>query len=110
MLDSLGRKFFHSMLSGVDGRISNTRVCITATVAFVIGAGITLVCKIHAPITVAEFDSFLSASGTFIATVCGPLYLINKGAGIMSPQNKPGDRLDGDHPEDHEGERHEDQR
>jgi hypothetical protein len=44
---------------------------------------------------VAEFDSFLSSSATFIATVCGPLYLINKGAGVMggmSSQGKPGDR------------------
>jgi hypothetical protein len=90
MTDILGNKFIRSMLSGIDGRISNTRVCITAIVSFVIGAGVALICKIHAPITVAEFNSFLSSSATFVATVCGPLYLINKGAGVMHGMSSSG--------------------
>lgn len=100
------------MLSGMDGRISNTRVCIAAAMSFIIGAGITLVCKIHSPITVAEFDSFLSASATFIATVCGPLYLINKGAGVMgrTSQGQPSEGQHDDHLEAHDDGRQDEHR
>lgn len=72
--------FVKSILSGSDGTGSSTRLCMVSLVSFVIGVGVTLVCKLHTPVTVLDIDNYLAAAGLFIATTCGPLYLINKGA------------------------------
>lgn len=72
--------FIRSVFSEPDGSGSSSRICIAGIVIFILGAGTSLAFKIHTPITVAEMNSFLVAAGEFIATTCGPLYLINKGS------------------------------
>lgn len=84
MTDTSTLSFLRSMLSESDGSVSNTRVCITCVFTFIIGIGITLVTKLHTPVTVADINGFLSTAGMFIATTCGPLYTINKLADIMN--------------------------
>lgn len=71
------------MFSGT-GDVSMTRTCIAVTFAFIVGVGTALAFKIGRPITVAEYCAFLGAAATFIASVCAPLYLINRGADVAS--------------------------
>jgi len=92
--------FLKSTLSEPDGSGSAVRVWISAIVGFVVGTGVALVSHIHGPVTVADFDSFLGAAGLFIATVAGPLYLINKGANVLNknptdPSNNSKDQNQG---------------
>jgi hypothetical protein len=84
--------FLRSVFSGPDGGGSSTRLCMVSLVSFVIGAGVALVCKLHTPVTVTDLDNYLAAAGLFIATTCGPLYLINKGAdAVKNGQDIPKD-------------------
>lgn len=76
--------FLRSMLSESDGSVSTTRVCIAMIFSYIIGSGITLVCKIHTSVTPADVNAFLSSAGIFIATTCAPLYAINKGADVIN--------------------------
>jgi hypothetical protein len=73
-----------SMLSESDGSVSIIRFCILMIFSFVIGAGITLVIKLHTPVTPMDINNFMSAAGIFITTTCAPLYAINKGADVLN--------------------------
>lgn len=79
-----------SILSEPDGTGSAARACICMIVAFVVGFGTALAWKINKPISIAEFDSFLQASGIFITTTCGSLYFINKGANVLNNKTDKG--------------------
>ena len=84
MTDTSTLNFFRSMFSESDGSVSNTRVCIAMIFMFIIGAGVTLVAKMHTPVTVTDINNFLGSAGIFITTTCGPLYAINKAADVMN--------------------------
>lgn len=73
-------QFMKSVFSEPDGTGSCSRILIASIVSFTIGVGVALVWKIHTPVTVNDFNSFLGAAGMFITTTCAPLYLINKGS------------------------------
>jgi hypothetical protein len=80
--------FFRSAFSEPDGTGSSTRLIIACLVSFVVGSGVSMVTHIHGPISVQDFNSFLSSAGVFLATTCGPLYLINKGSAVMNQEKK----------------------
>lgn len=80
--------FIKSILSGPDGGASLTRVVLLMLISFIIGVGVALVAKVHQPISVEEFDAFLSSAAAFISITCAPLYLINKGAEVLN-KNSP---------------------
>jgi hypothetical protein len=83
-----GLRWLPSFLSEPDGTGSSTRLYIGLVVAFVVGAGTALVCKIHQPITVADLNSFLTAAGTFVAVICAPLYGLNKLANVTNNRSQ----------------------
>ena len=75
--------FLKSVFSEPDGTGSCSRILMTAIVGFVLGAGTTLVYKIHQPVTVTDLCTFLGTAGTFILSTAGPLYGMNKLADVM---------------------------
>lgn len=84
--------FVRSIFTGDNGGGSSSRLCVVSIVAFVIGAGAALLYKMHSPVTMKDFIDFLGAAGTFIATSCGPLYLINKSAEVVNNRLGQDDR------------------
>jgi hypothetical protein len=84
--------FLRSTYSESDGSGSSTRVHIAALLSFVIGVGVSFSVMVHHKvITIEQFDSFLSAGGTFLVTSCGALYGINKlSSWAENKQNPPG--------------------
>lgn len=80
--------WLRSVYSEADGSGSSTRVHISCIVAFVIGVGVSFCVSLHHKvITMAEFNSFLDSSATFLTTVCGVLYGINKAGSYMDGKN-----------------------
>ena len=76
--------FIKSAFSEPDGTASSARVMIGMLVCFVLGVGISFCIATHLhKITVNDFNNYLTAAGTFLASSCGPLYLINKGADVF---------------------------
>ena len=80
--------FFRSLVSESDGTGSTISVSILALTSFIIRAGTTLLVKLHAPISVTDLNSFLTAGSAFMVTTCGPLYLINKGASVVNARTQ----------------------
>lgn len=81
-----------SVYSESDGHGSSTRVNIALIIGFILGIGISFAVSVHHRlITVEQFNSFLAAGGTFIVTVCGTLYGLNRLAGVADAKvaNKP---------------------
>jgi hypothetical protein len=72
--------FIKSIFSEPDGNGSTSRILITMIVTFVLGVGTGFAFRIHQPLTMTDFVTFLGAAGTFITTTIAPLYLINKGS------------------------------
>jgi hypothetical protein len=88
--DNWARGFVRSWLSEADGTVSNTRVCISALIAFALGWVTALVVKVHGPVTVAEIGALLGPLGLFVGGISGSLYGINKFADAMkSRQDAP---------------------
>lgn len=83
-MDASKLSFVRSMFSESDGSVSTTRIVIALVFAFIIGAGVTLVAKLHTPVIASDINNFLSSAGMFITTTCAPLYAINKGADVMN--------------------------
>ena len=78
-----------SIWSEPDGSGSSTRIHMTAIVAFILGIGISFGVATHCKkITIEEFNNFLSASGAFIVTTCGPLYGVNKVSDYLKNKDK----------------------
>jgi hypothetical protein len=72
-------EFFKSVFSEADGTGSASRILIALLVVFVVGAGASFAVAIHVhKLTINDFNSFLSAAGTFLVTTTSPLYGINK--------------------------------
>ena len=68
-----------SVYSEADGTGSSTRIHISLLTSFVISVGVSFGIMVHKhSISVEQFNQFLVAGGTFIATTCGPLYGVNK--------------------------------
>lgn len=91
-LNTFGRRWLPSFLSEADGTGSSTRANVAAIVGFVLGAGTTLVFKIHGPVTVAELNSFLAAAGSFVVVTCPVLYALNVAKNALkdrAPQGEP---------------------
>ena len=77
-----------SIWSEADGTGSSTRIHISLLTSFVLGVGISFGILVHRHrITVEQFNQFLVAGGTFIATTCGPLYGANKIAAWATSKN-----------------------
>lgn len=73
-----------SVYSEADGTGSSTRIHISLLTSFVLGVGISFGILVHKhSISVEQFNQFLVAGGTFIATTCGPLYGVNKVAALI---------------------------
>lgn len=71
--------WLRSVYSESDGSGSSTRVHMAAVIAFVLGVGVSYCLSVHHKlITIEQFDAFLTAGATFIVTICGALYGINK--------------------------------
>jgi hypothetical protein len=77
---SIDWPFIKSIFSEPDGNGSSSRVLISMIVSFIVGVGIGFATRIHQPITMTDFVTFLGAAGMFITTTVAPLYLINKGS------------------------------
>ena len=72
-------KWVGSIWSEDDGRGSSTRVNISVLIAFVVGVGTGFSVLVHKQhLTVDQFNAFLGAGATFLVTVTGALYGINK--------------------------------
>ena len=72
-------KWLLSVYSESDGTGSSTRVHIGLLVMFVLGTGVSFAVSVHHKlITIEQFDSFLTSSATFLASVGGVLYGANK--------------------------------
>jgi hypothetical protein len=75
-MDNWSRPFFRSMLSESDGNVSSSRFCIVLVVMFSLGWVTGLV--LH-----DKKLPDLGAVGAYVTLVCGSLYAINRGAGIL---------------------------
>jgi hypothetical protein len=87
--------FLRSVYSESDGTGSSTRVHIGLIILFTIAVGVSFAVSVHHRyVTLDQFDSFLSAAGTFIVTTCGALYGINKAGAYLesktAAQTPPG--------------------
>jgi hypothetical protein len=89
MLESLKPLFtFIKSVYSDNGQGSSTRVHMGAIIAFVLGVGVSFSVSVHHKlITLEQFDAFLGAAGTFIVTVCGTLYGINKAGSYFDGKN-----------------------
>lgn len=72
------RGFLRSMLSEDDGSVSNTRVCVTLVIVFVLGFVTALLWKVKTPVTVDEFCQAVGSLGLFAGGICGSMYGINR--------------------------------
>jgi len=71
--------WLRSVYSESDGSGSSTRLHIAAVLAFILGCGVSFCVSVHQKvITIEQFDAFLGVAGTFIMTVAGVLYGLNK--------------------------------
>ena len=86
----MNSSFLKSIFSEPDGTGSSTRITMLAIICFILGIGSTLAFKMHDHISVGDMNSFLSSSGNFILTTCGPLYAINKGSDAIKNKNQTG--------------------
>ena len=80
-METLNKLFgwLKSVYSESDGTGSSTRLHIGLLIAFVISVGVSFAHLVHIHVlTVEQFNGYLSASGTFLVTVCGVLYGANK--------------------------------
>jgi cellobiose-specific phosphotransferase system component IIC len=91
--------FFRSQLSDKDGTVSNTKVCVLMVVVAVLAWVSCLISKLHSPVTVTDIVTFVGASGTFTALICGTLAglkygadAINNRAANATPQVQPPDK------------------
>ncbi len=87
--------WLRSVYSEADGSGSSTRVHMGAVIGFVLGVGISYAVSVHHRyVTIEQFDGFLTAGATFIVTICGSLYGINKvsswAEGKTPPPTTPG--------------------
>lgn len=80
--------WLRSVYSEADGSGSSTRIHISILIMFVISVGVSFGYLVHRhTLTVAQFNDFLSAGGTFIVTTCGSLYGVNKVADWAKSRN-----------------------
>ena len=71
--------WIRSVYSEPDGTGSSTRIHVSLLTSFVISIGVSFGAMVHKhAISVEQFNQFLVAGGTFIATTCGPLYGANR--------------------------------
>lgn len=75
-MDNWGRPFLRSMLSEADGTVSSARCCMVLVVVFSLGWVTALVIR-------DKKLPDLSAVGAYTTIVCGSLYAINRGAGLL---------------------------
>lgn len=75
-MDSWSRPFLRSMLSEPDGNVSSSRFCIVLVVLFSLGWVTGLV--LH-----EKRLPELRPVGEYVTLICGSLYAINRGAGVL---------------------------
>lgn len=73
-----------------DGSQSSTRLCLVLVIIFSLGFVTALLCKVHGPITIAEFCSAVGSIGEFAIGVGGPLYAVNRAMESVDNRAKKG--------------------
>ena len=82
--------FAKGLFSEHDGTPSIMLILVTLIVAFILGCSIAFALQTYKhSITMDQFDSYLGSAGAFIATSCGPLYLLHKGADVLNRRGSP---------------------